>query len=201
VFLCEKHKFSFTAQSFSYTFLLILIQPHEELNPKTDCRPRPRGSPHGHLGRTRIWGKSLTGGGKVRGEKCMATHSHQEAYRPLRWKSPCHSSINSLERSRTQRPPDWDLAQLDETQTEYLWCVSVPRGHQRLLSDEEAGRFWCPGVILGDGTAGDQSITSRVAYWAGDVDPKERGEPVTIRIKGLLELAEGLQRAACVQAM
>ncbi|KAM9591233.1 uncharacterized protein ACIBXB_006106 [Morphnus guianensis] len=48
---------------------------------------------------------------------------------------------------------------------------------------------------------GDRSITSRVAYWAGGVDPRERGEPITIRVKGLSELTEGVQKAACVQAM
>ena len=56
-------------------------------------------------------------------------------------------------------------------------------------------------MFLSDGPAGDRSITSRVAYWAGGVDPKERGEPVIIRVKGLSELAEGVQKAACVQAM
>ena len=38
-----------------------------------------------------------------------------------------------------------------------------------------------------------------MAYWAGGVDPKERGEPVTIKVKGLSELAEGVQKAACIQ--
>ena len=33
------------------------------------------------------------------------------------------------------------------------------------------------------------------------MDPKERGEPITIRVKGLLELTEGVQKADCVQAM
>lgn len=56
-------------------------------------------------------------------------------------------------------------------------------------------------MFLSDGPAGEGSITSRVAYWAGGVDPKERGEPVIIRVKGLSEVAEGVQKAACVQAM
>ena len=33
------------------------------------------------------------------------------------------------------------------------------------------------------------------------MDPKERGEPVTIKVKGLSELAEGLQKAAGIEAM
>ncbi|KAK4810107.1 hypothetical protein QYF61_008083 [Mycteria americana] len=34
-----------------------------------------------------------------------------------------------------------------------------------------------------------------------NIDPKERGEPITIRIRGLSELAEGVQKAACIQVM
>lgn len=80
---------------------------------------------------------------------------------------------------------------------EFLW-----RGGDRiLLSDDEANGCWAQGVFLSDGPAGDRSITSRVAYWAGGVDPKERGEPVIIWVKGLAELAEGVEKAACVQAM
>lgn len=33
------------------------------------------------------------------------------------------------------------------------------------------------------------------------MDPKERGEPITLWAKGLSELLEGVQKAACVQAM
>ncbi|KAK4818051.1 LOW QUALITY PROTEIN: hypothetical protein QYF61_004578 [Mycteria americana] len=51
-----------------------------------------------------------------------------------------------------------------------------------------------------DGPAGNQSVTSWVAYWAGSIDPKEGGEPITIWIRGLLELPEGVQKAACIQA-
>ena len=88
-----------------------------------------------------------------------------------------------------------------ETETEYLWRVSLTGGGRILLSKDEATGFWGPGVFLSDGPDGDQSITSRVAYWAGDIDPRERGEPVAIVIKGLSDLAEGVQKAACIQAM
>ena len=64
----------------------------------------------------------------------------------------------------------------------------------------EASGYWGP-VFLSDGPAGDQSITSQVVYWAVGVDPKKRGEPIIIRVKGLSELAEGVRKASCVPAM
>ncbi|XP_069631239.1 LOW QUALITY PROTEIN: uncharacterized protein [Haliaeetus albicilla] len=88
-----------------------------------------------------------------------------------------------------------------ETETEYLWRVSLTGEDRILLSDDEARNYWGPGVFLSAGSAGDQSITSRVAYWAGGADPRERGEPVTIQVKGLSELTEGVQKPTCVQAM
>ena len=36
-----------------------------------------------------------------------------------------------------------------------------------LLSDDEAGGFWGPGMFLSEGPARNPSIPSRVAYWAG----------------------------------
>ncbi|KAM9591487.1 uncharacterized protein ACIBXB_006284 [Morphnus guianensis] len=81
-----------------------------------------------------------------------------------------------------------------ETEPEYLWRVSLTGEDRILLSDDEARGYWGPGVFLRAGPAGDQSITSRVAYWAGGVDPKERGESVTIRVKGLSELTEGSRK-------
>ncbi|KAK4828111.1 hypothetical protein QYF61_023909 [Mycteria americana] len=88
-----------------------------------------------------------------------------------------------------------------ETEIEYLWRVSLMGGDWTLLSDDEVRGFWGPGVFLSDRLAGNQSVMSQVAYWAGGVDPKERGKPFTITVKGLSELAEGVQKAACVQAM
>ena len=72
-----------------------------------------------------------------------------------------------------------------ETETVYLWRDSLTGGDRILLCDDEAEGFWSPGVFLSDGPAGNQSITSRVAYWAGGVDPKERGEAVTFKVKDL----------------
>lgn len=80
-----------------------------------------------------------------------------------------------------------------ETETEYLWRVSLTGRYQKLLSDDEASGFWGLGVFWSDGPPGDQSITFRVAYWAGDVPLKEWG--------GLSELVEGVHEAASVQAM
>lgn len=40
-----------------------------------------------------------------------------------------------------------------------------------------------------------------MAYWAGGMDAKEFGEPITIRIRHSLDLAECVQKAACIQAM
>ncbi|KAK4828549.1 hypothetical protein QYF61_027518 [Mycteria americana] len=71
-----------------------------------------------------------------------------------------------------------------ETETECLRHVSLTgRGDRILLSDDGAREFLGPGVFLSDGPAGDQSLMSRVAYWAGGVDPKEQGEPMTIWVK------------------
>lgn len=88
-----------------------------------------------------------------------------------------------------------------KTETEYLWHVSLTGGDRILLSNDEAGGFWGPGVFLSGGPDGHQSLTSRVAYWAGGMDPRERGEPVTITIRGLSKLSEGVQKVACIQAM
>lgn len=66
-----------------------------------------------------------------------------------------------------------------------------------MLSNDEASGFWGPRVFLSDGPA-RQPVTSQVAYWAEGVDP---GEPVTILVKGLSELVEGVQKAACIQAI
>ncbi|KAM9591186.1 uncharacterized protein ACIBXB_006082 [Morphnus guianensis] len=81
-----------------------------------------------------------------------------------------------------------------ETETEYLWRISLTGEYQILLSDDEARNYWGPGVFLSAGPPGDQSITSRVVYWAGGVDPKEGGDSFTIQVKGLSELTEGSRK-------
>lgn len=89
-----------------------------------------------------------------------------------------------------------------ESETEYLWRVSLQGGDMVMLNEEEAGGFWGPGVFL-TSLPGDHhySLTARVAYWAGGMDPQERGEPLSIQTTSYTDLAEAVQKAACIQAM
>ncbi|KAK4828275.1 hypothetical protein QYF61_024940 [Mycteria americana] len=48
---------------------------------------------------------------------------------------------------------------------EYLWRVCLSGGDRIMLSEDEASGYWGP-----DPTNTPQSITSRVAYWAGGID-------------------------------
>ncbi|KAK4808440.1 hypothetical protein QYF61_004896 [Mycteria americana] len=82
-------------------------------------------------------------------------------------------------------PPGRDLSSVN-----YKLGGGGAGGDRILLSDNEARGFWGPGVLLSDGPAGDQSITLRVAYWAGGVDTKE-----IVRVSGRST------KAVCVQAM
>ncbi|GAB0206095.1 hypothetical protein GRJ2_003075100 [Grus japonensis] len=90
----------------------------------------------------------------------------------------------------------------EESETEYVWRVSLTGGDQILLSEEEAEGCWGPGVFLTT-TMGDHnySLTMRAANWAGGIDPQDRGEPVVIKTSGLSDLAVSVQKAACIQAM
>ena len=70
-----------------------------------------------------------------------------------------------------------------------------------MLSEKEAWVYWGPNVFL---TTGDRrapwSLTQRAAYWAGGIDPRERGEPVIIQ--GTVDqFMESVQKAACLQMM
>ncbi|OPJ67375.1 hypothetical protein AV530_011660 [Patagioenas fasciata monilis] len=125
-------------------------------------------------------------------EKYTGQHGRKppSAVRTIRW---TEHELSCLQDKFSRKP--------GETETEYIWRVSLTGGDRILLSNDEAGGFWGPGVFLNGGPDGDQSPTSRVAYWAGGVDPREREEPVIIRIRGLSELSEGVQKAACIQAM
>ncbi|KAM9510009.1 uncharacterized protein ACIB01_019668 isoform 1-T2 [Guaruba guarouba] len=89
-----------------------------------------------------------------------------------------------------------------ESETEYLWRISLQGGDMIMLNEEEAGGFWGPGVFLTT-MPGDHhySLAARVAYWAGGLDPRERGEPLSIQTTSYSDLAEAVQKAACVQAM
>ncbi|GAB0207183.1 hypothetical protein GRJ2_003183900 [Grus japonensis] len=90
----------------------------------------------------------------------------------------------------------------EESETEYVWRVSLTGGDRILLSEEEAGGYWGPGVFLTT-TPGNHnySLTMRAAYWAGGIDPQERGDPLVIKTSGFSDLAVSVQKAACIQAM
>ncbi|KAK4817117.1 hypothetical protein QYF61_027980 [Mycteria americana] len=89
-----------------------------------------------------------------------------------------------------------------ETETEYVWRVSLTGGDRIKLSEEEAQGYWGPGVFLTvPDTRAPWSLTQREAYWAGGLDPMERGDPVTIPTPGLDQITESMQKAACLQLM
>ncbi|GAB0208766.1 pol-like protein ENS-3 [Grus japonensis] len=90
----------------------------------------------------------------------------------------------------------------EESETEYVWRVSLTGGDRILLSEEEAGGYWGPGVFLTT-TPGNHnsSLTTWAAYWAGGIDPQERGDPLVIKTSGFSDLAVSVQKAACIQAM
>ncbi|KFQ77179.1 hypothetical protein N337_13015, partial [Phoenicopterus ruber ruber] len=89
-----------------------------------------------------------------------------------------------------------------ETETEYVWRVSLMGRDRVLLSEDEAQGYWGPSVFL---TTDDQrepwSLTQRAAYWAGGLDPLERGDPVSIETPNINQLTESLQKVSCLQLM
>ncbi|KFP52237.1 hypothetical protein N323_04841, partial [Cathartes aura] len=89
-----------------------------------------------------------------------------------------------------------------ETETEYVWRVSLTGGDRILLSEDEARGYWGPGVFL---TTNDDrepwSLTQRVAYWAGGLDPMERGDPFSIKTPTAGHILESVQKTACLQLM
>ncbi|XP_069630645.1 LOW QUALITY PROTEIN: uncharacterized protein [Haliaeetus albicilla] len=87
------------------------------------------------------------------------------------------------------------------SETEYVWRVSLTGGDGILLSEKEAEGYWGPGVFI---TTGDHqapwSLTQRAAYWAGGLNPMERGD--LLAITGTVDqLVESVQKAACIQMM
>ncbi|XP_068277935.1 uncharacterized protein [Nyctibius grandis] len=88
-----------------------------------------------------------------------------------------------------------------ESETEYVWRVSLTGGDQILLSEREAEGYWGPGVFL---TTGDNrapwSLTQRAAYWAGGLNPLERGDPLALT-GSVDQLVENVHKAACLQMM
>ncbi|XP_068271174.1 uncharacterized protein [Nyctibius grandis] len=88
-----------------------------------------------------------------------------------------------------------------ESETEYVWRVSLPGRDQIMLSEREAEGYWGPGVFL---TTGDHrapwSLTQRATYWAGGLNPLERGDPLALT-GSVDQLVENVQKAACLQMM
>ncbi|KAK4818852.1 hypothetical protein QYF61_020071 [Mycteria americana] len=83
-----------------------------------------------------------------------------------------------------------------ETETEYVWRVSLTGGDRIKLSEEEAQGYWGPGVFL---TVPDTRAPWSLTQRAGGLDPLERGDPVTIPTPGLDQITESVQKAACLQ--
>lgn len=68
-----------------------------------------------------------------------------------------------------------------ESEIEYLWHVSIPRGDCTVLNQDEVYSFWGPGVFLTGGPDlhnEPHSTTCQRAYWEGGIDPQEWGEPL-----------------------
>ncbi|XP_052529540.1 uncharacterized protein LOC128076184 [Tympanuchus pallidicinctus] len=88
-----------------------------------------------------------------------------------------------------------------ESETEYVWRVSLTGGDQIRLTEKEAEGYWGPGVFLTTGNNhAPWSLTQRAAYWAGGLNPLERGDPLAIT--GTTDqLVESVQKAACLQLM
>ncbi|KAK4806361.1 hypothetical protein QYF61_016211 [Mycteria americana] len=93
-------------------------------------------------------------------------------------------------------PEDWD--------DEILGDPNDHGGDQIMLSGDKANGDWGLRVFLNlgpDPTDEAQSITSRVACWAGGIDALDRGETSVIPIRSLSELSTAVTKAACTQAM
>ncbi|XP_053917268.1 LOW QUALITY PROTEIN: uncharacterized protein LOC128851622 [Cuculus canorus] len=88
---------------------------------------------------------------------------------------------------------------IKESETEYVWRVSLTGGNQIQLSKKEAEGSWGHRVFL---TTGDHrpswSLTQRAAYWAGGLNPLNREDPFAIT--GTADqLLESMHKAACIQ--
>ncbi|RMC03594.1 hypothetical protein DUI87_19769 [Hirundo rustica rustica] len=86
-----------------------------------------------------------------------------------------------------------------ESETEYIFQVSLTGGDQIKSTEHEASGYRGHGVFL---TTGNKriswSLTQFVAYWAEGLSPLERGEPLAI-IGGPDQLLENIHKAACLQ--
>ncbi|XP_072777375.1 uncharacterized protein [Taeniopygia guttata] len=86
-----------------------------------------------------------------------------------------------------------------ESETEYVFWVSLTGGDQIKLTEQEASGYWGHGVFLTTGDKRDSwSLTQRVAFWAGGTSPLEREDPTAI-ISTPDQLLESVHKAACLQ--
>ncbi|XP_066194425.1 uncharacterized protein [Sylvia atricapilla] len=86
-----------------------------------------------------------------------------------------------------------------ESETEYVFRVSLTGGDQIKLSEQEASGYWGHGVFLTTGnTRAPWSLTQCAAYWAGGLNPLERGDPLAI-VSTSDQLLENIHKAACLQ--
>ncbi|XP_077640623.1 uncharacterized protein LOC144246588 [Lonchura striata] len=86
-----------------------------------------------------------------------------------------------------------------ESETEYVFRVSLTGGDQIKLTEQEASGYWGHGVFLTTGDKRDSwSVTQRAAFWAGGTNPLERGDPIAI-ISTPDQLLESVHKAACLQ--
>ncbi|RMC10275.1 hypothetical protein DUI87_13077 [Hirundo rustica rustica] len=86
-----------------------------------------------------------------------------------------------------------------ESETEYVFRVSLTGGDQIKLTEHEANGYWGHGVFLTTSDKRDAwSLTQRAAFWAGGINPLERGDPLAIATTPD-QLLESVQKAACLQ--
>ncbi|XP_068856680.1 LOW QUALITY PROTEIN: uncharacterized protein [Aphelocoma coerulescens] len=86
-----------------------------------------------------------------------------------------------------------------ESETEYVFRVSLTGGDQIQLTEQEASGYWGHGVFLTTGDKrGTWSLTQRAAFWAGGLNPLERGDPLAI-VGTPDQLLESVHKAACLQ--
>ena len=59
-----------------------------------------------------------------------------------------------------------------ESETEYVWMVTLTGRDQILLTEKEAEKYWGPGVFLTTGNnRAPWSLTQRAAFWASGLLP------------------------------
>lgn len=67
-----------------------------------------------------------------------------------------------------------------ETETEYLWRLSLTGRDRIVLNGNKANSYWGTGVFLitvCNPSNDSHSLTSRVAYWAGGIHVLEEDNP------------------------